>query len=182
MGIEFMESTINNNLKEDFLDVDNPIPGQNFACVSFISPENVIKNKDIYIFENFIKHFFDENNTEDIKKYSYSEILEKYNDFKFINESELTKTFYTESDCKTCLRGLKIRGVYDTYKEAQIRAQVLQRLDNSFNIYIAQVGAWVPWDPSPDEVQDQEYQESELNDLMKEYKKNQQQKDLFFQE
>ena len=29
---------------EDFLDVDTPIPGQNYACVSFISPENIIKN------------------------------------------------------------------------------------------------------------------------------------------
>ena len=39
------------------------------------------------------------------------------------------------------------------------------------------MGHWLPWNPSADEIQDQEYLEGELNDLMKEYKKNQDQKD-----
>ena len=27
---------------EDFLEVDRPVPGQNYACLSFISPENIV--------------------------------------------------------------------------------------------------------------------------------------------
>jgi hypothetical protein len=34
----------------DSLDVDKPIDGQNFVCLSFISPNKVLKNKDRYIF------------------------------------------------------------------------------------------------------------------------------------
>ena len=30
----------------DFLEVDKPIPGQNYACLSFVSPENIIKQKE----------------------------------------------------------------------------------------------------------------------------------------
>ena len=36
----------------DLLDVDKPIAEQNFACLSFVSPEYIIKNKQLY----FLKH------------------------------------------------------------------------------------------------------------------------------
>jgi hypothetical protein len=29
------------NIKEDFLEVDPKIPGQNFVCLSFVSPEKI---------------------------------------------------------------------------------------------------------------------------------------------
>ena len=34
---------------EDFLDVDQPIPGQNFVCLSFVSPEKNILQKDKFM-------------------------------------------------------------------------------------------------------------------------------------
>ena len=34
---------------QDYLEVDSPIPGQNFVCLSFISPEHVLKNKDRFL-------------------------------------------------------------------------------------------------------------------------------------
>ena len=40
--------------KEDFLEVDRPVPGQNYACLSFISPENVLKEKELYLFHKFM--------------------------------------------------------------------------------------------------------------------------------
>ena len=39
----------------DLLDEDKPIAGQKFACMSFISPENILKDKNIYMFEKFLK-------------------------------------------------------------------------------------------------------------------------------
>jgi hypothetical protein len=41
----------------DYLEEDRPIRGQNWACISFISPENVLKDKNIYFFEKFTKDF-----------------------------------------------------------------------------------------------------------------------------
>ena len=34
-------------LKEDFLEADREIRGQNYVCLSFISPENILQNKNI---------------------------------------------------------------------------------------------------------------------------------------
>ena len=39
----------------DLLEEDKPIAGQKFACVSFVSPENILKQKEIFFFEEFLK-------------------------------------------------------------------------------------------------------------------------------
>merc|ERR1712196_138401 len=142
----------------------------------------IIKKKELYILTKFIKDLFDTNKIEEIKDYSSDDIVSKYGDFKYQYEESLTKKFSEENDHATNVRGLKVRGVYDTQKEAQLRAKVLQRLDPNFNVFVGQVGYWLPWDPEPDSVGEQEYLESELNNLMQEYKKNQEQKDLFYNE
>ena len=36
---------------------DEVIPGQEYCLVSFISPENVLKNKDVFFFQQFINQF-----------------------------------------------------------------------------------------------------------------------------
>jgi DNA repair exonuclease SbcCD ATPase subunit len=72
----------------------------------------------------------------------------------------------------TCTRGgVKLRGSYATLEEAQKRAQYLQKVDPGFDIYISEVGKWLPCHPNPNDIEDQEYADRELNQLMKEYKK-----------
>jgi hypothetical protein len=44
----------------DYLDEDKPIRGQNFVLLSFLSPEDVIVNKEAYIFTKFIEKFSDD--------------------------------------------------------------------------------------------------------------------------
>ena len=80
------------------------------------------------------------------------------------------------------MRGLKVRGIYDTRKEAEIRAKVLQRMDKSFHVFVGQVGYWLPWDPDPDSIENSEYAEKELNDLVKSYKENEMERDIYYQE
>ena len=62
------------------------------------------------------------------------------------------------------------------------RAKTLQKLDSAFNVYVAQVGFWLPWDPEPSEVADQEYADEQLNQLMKKYKENEQKRDELYAE
>jgi hypothetical protein len=95
---------------------------------------------------------------------------------------ELDKEFSETVDFQTNIRGIKVRGSYNTMKEAQIRSEVLKRKDKNHNIYIAQVGCWCPWDPNPNDIQDQHYSEDKLNTLMKKYRENQQHKDEVFEE
>ena len=33
----------------DMLDEDKPLAGQKFACISFVSPEQIIKNRELFI-------------------------------------------------------------------------------------------------------------------------------------
>ena len=41
----------------DMLDEDKPVAGQKFACISFISPEKIIKQREIYNFQHFLKQW-----------------------------------------------------------------------------------------------------------------------------
>ena len=41
--------------KVDYLDVDDPIPGQNFCCLSFVSPENLIESKEAWKVSKFLQ-------------------------------------------------------------------------------------------------------------------------------
>ena len=197
----------NNEPIEDFLEVDRPITGQNYACMSFISPEKFLKQKEFYFFNNFMKHFikkFEERIdvvtkkssdelrnkvNKNLKKelhnyldYSYEQFLERYEEFKLTDSDRVSREFDEFNEYRTSVRGIKVRGVFDTLKEAQIRAKVLQRMDQSHNVFIGQVGYWLPWDPEADKIQDQQYLNDELNKLMSEYKKNETKRDLFYEE
>ena len=160
--------------KVDYLDVDPPIPGQNYVCLSFVSPEDMIKKKEAYVMKNFLKKINTDNANFDFD--------EEYENFCFNNRNDLEKEFNENNDYKCSTRGVKIRGTYESYKEAQLRAQVLQKLNNAHNVFVGQVGYWLPWDPNADNIEDQEYAEEELNELMKSYKENQQKKDIHYKE
>ena len=184
-------SKVEDELKEDFLEVDPKIPGQNFVCLSFVSPEKVLKQKEVYFTTKFLEHFFnsDDQYTKDTReklmdgsmKFDYDTIKNFYEDWKYTRNNVLDEEFYKMNDYRTTIRGLKVRGVYDTHKEANVRAQVLRRKDPSFNVFVGQVGYWLPWDPECEQVPEQEYQEEMLNDLVKKYKDNLESKDDMYE-
>ena len=41
----------------DLCDEDPLISGQKFACISFVSPEKIIKQRELFIFEKFISEW-----------------------------------------------------------------------------------------------------------------------------
>jgi hypothetical protein len=50
----------NGEINPKYIDVlaeDQPIVGQRFVSISFISPETILKNRDLYFFEQFIKQW-----------------------------------------------------------------------------------------------------------------------------
>jgi hypothetical protein len=46
-----------NNKYVDLLEVDKPIAGQTFGCFSFISPEKILKQREMFFFEEFLKQW-----------------------------------------------------------------------------------------------------------------------------
>ena len=165
-----------NNQIEDYLEEDKPIPGQKYVCLSFISPEKVLDDKKTFNFYHFMK--------KQMPEYSktYAEFKEELSFFKEDEEEKLQESYDKLVDYQTNVRGVKVRGVYDNLRAANIRAKVLQKLDRSFHVYVGQVGFWLPWDPTANNVEDQEYAEPELNRLVKEYKENETKKDMFYDE
>jgi hypothetical protein len=47
---------------------------------------------------------------------------------------------------------------------------------------VGEVGKWLPWDPEPSQVGEQEYAEEKLNTLMKKYKENEDSREMFERE
>jgi len=163
----------------DYLNEDVEIPSQKYACISFLSPENILKNKELYL----MQHFLNELNTE--LKLDYKDINTKFEDFRYRSEVKLSEQFDSENNNQTSIRGLKVKGTYSTLDEAKSRADKFQKLDKSHHVFIVEVGKWSPWDPSYkylDDIDGQEYQSEELNNLMHSYKQNEVNKDIFFQE
>ena len=68
--------------------------------------------------------------------------------------------------------GLKVRGVYKTYEEADERAKYLQKIDKYHHVFVGEVGKWLPFnvDTSENNSDNQVYREQELNQYMKAYK------------
>jgi len=109
-------------------------------------------------------------------------IKEAYDDFMFKNQTKLEEAFFAKNEFRTSIRGLKVRGVTGTHGEAVAMSKKLQRNDTIHNIFLGEVGKWLPWDPKPHQVQDQEYAEDQLNTLMKRYKDNEDARDKFVSE
>lgn len=271
--------------KEDFLNVDAPIRGQEFVCLSFLSPEKVLEKKDLFFFQKFMKFYEakirfemlekflaefgnrqndaldlsikyaaecvadevssmvsshvtdddgnkesneEEGGEEEVKeddakpssqevKSKITEVLaekmsgskvnlssvfesfrayvekhrpevaskenieESYKDFIFNKEQELEDEFHAQNDFRTSIRGVKVRGSYSSHKEACARAKRLQKEDPAHDVFVGQVGYWLPWDPAPHNIEEQEYADKEMNMLMKKHKEKQEMKKELFE-
>lgn len=186
----------------DVLDEDKPIACQKFVCVSFISPDKILKQKELFLFEEFLKkwdfnksmekfvQFLNfvsfkykltfEDLTTDFKEFVNEErsnlmiykIEDDYKTFLDNNEEELEKLFGVKHNFQTSTRGLKIRGVYPSIEEAELRCKMLREVDPNHDVFVGPVGLWMPWDPESYKTGRVEYMEEELNQLMHEKAKN----------
>ena len=186
----------------DLLDEDKPIAGQKFACISFISPDKIIRQKDMFFFEEFLKQFdlnkslekftqflnfisfkyhvdFDKM-TKDLEEFVKEEKVnlhkttldDEYKNFIDAHEEKLEEKYKENYGFQTSTRGLKIRGVYPNQQEAELRCKMLRELDPHHDVYVGPVGMWVPWEPEAYKTGRVEYLEDELNQLMNEKQKN----------
>lgn len=69
--------------------------------------------------------------------------------------------------------GVKVRGVFENYEDARKHAEQLQKLDKFHNIFVGEVGKWLPFDVDISKAEtddDPVYREKSLNTYMKAYK------------
>jgi hypothetical protein len=186
----------------DLLDEDDTIAGQKFACMSFISPEKVLNKKELYLFDQFVLQWdlsksmskfsdfisfisykynlklddvitdFNDFTKEEQEKLKEVTVKDDYATFMDKNEDRLTEKFMKENEFQTSTRGLKIRGVFSTQEEAEMRCKKLREIDPNHDIYVGPVGMWIPWDPDAYKTGRVEFMEEELNQLYQEKIKN----------
>ena len=213
---EFEKKVLANGEKNpkyiDLCDEDSPIAGQKFACMSFVSPEKILKKREVYLFDQFIKqwefsksmeryfdfiHFiafkynldvstlvtdFNDFVKEETDKLRKSGIEDDYKNFMDKQEDKLNEKFNREHAFQTSVRGLKIRGAFPTQDEAEARCKKMREQDPNHDIYVAPVGVWVPWDPDAYKTGRVEHLEEELNALHKEKLKNEEMAKKEFEE
>ena len=186
----------------DLLEVDKPIAGQTFGCFSFISPETILKQRETYYFEEFLKQWEMNKSMEKFHQFlnflsfkyklQFEEVIKDFetfvkeeretivsssveNDYKtFLDakEEELEKNFNVKHNFQTSVRGFKARGNFSSQEEAELRAKLLRETDPNFDVFVGPVGMWLPWEPEAYKTGRVEYMEEELNQLAHEKKKN----------
>jgi hypothetical protein len=194
----------------DLLEEDKPIAQQKFVCVSFVSPENVIKKKEAFLFDQFVKNW---DMSKSFQKYSQftsfltykynlssDQVMDDLNEFckeekgKLASESveddyktfldnhgeRLEDEYLKTNQFQTNTRGIKIRGVFPTQEEAEKRAKMLRENDPYFDVYVGPVGIWMPWEPDAYKTGNVQFLESELNNLMANKKQNEEKAKEYF--
>ena len=186
----------------DLCDEDPPIAGQKFCCMSFVSPEKILKKRETYLFNQFVKqwdfsksmektmdflHFisfkyginsdnvmadFKEFSKEEEDKLKASSIEDDYKNFIDKNEDKINEQFNRKHAFQTSIRGLKVRGVYSSQEEAQNKCVSLRKQDPNHDIFVGPVGIWIPWDPEAYKTGNVQFLEEELNQLHQEKIKN----------
>jgi hypothetical protein len=68
--------------------------------------------------------------------------------------------------------GVKVRGIVDTIDQAKALSKKIINYDNDFDIFTAEVGKFFPLNVDPLQVDEVEYQNEQLNTLMKKYYQN----------
>ena len=189
----------------DLLDEDKAVAGQKYVCVSFVSPEKILKRKDIFLFEEFLKHWDYSKNVQkftqflnffsqkyninfdtamaDFQEFVKSEqkslvettINDDYKNFLDAKEDDLNTQFTEQYNFQTNTRGIKVRGSYPSQEEAELRCKMLREIDPTHDVYVGPVGMWMPWEPEAYKTGRVEYLEEELNQLMHEKTKNEKQ-------
>ena len=202
----FQKKTLDDGQKNpkyiDLCDEDPVIASQKFVCLSFISPEKVLKQREQFIFEKFVQQWEFSKSIEkfgeflnfvsfkykikmddimnDMKEYVTDEKnhLKSFsieNDFKNFmdkNEDRITEDFNKKHDFNTSVRGVKVRGSYSSQAEAELRCKKLRENDPHHDIFVGPVGVWMPWDPDAYKTGRVEFIEEELNQLHQEKIKN----------
>lgn len=186
----------------DLLNEDPVIASQLYGCYSFVSPEKIIKQKDLFMFDQFVKQW---DFTKSVSVYSdflqfisfkyklkvenlmadFQEFIKEEenvlkatnveNDFKaFLDKQEgkLGEQFQRENGFQTSVRGFINRGNFPTPEEAEKYAKQIRERDPNHDIFVGRNFVWTPLDPDAYKTGRIEFMEEELNQLHHEKLKN----------
>jgi hypothetical protein len=139
-----------------------------YDFLNFIAFKYNMKIDDLATdFNEFVKE-------EEANLRSLSTAEDDWKDFLDKNEERLNEKFSRDHAFQTSVRGLKVRGSFNTQEEAEMRCKKMRETDPHHDIFVGPVGSWMPWDPDAYKTGRVEFMEEELNQLHQEKVKNEQ--------
>ena len=163
----------------DLLNEYPVLPSQTFGCYSFVSPEKIIKQKELFLFEKFVKQwnftksvsqFSDflqfmsfkynlkvENLMEDFKQFVQEEenmlksqdVVGDFATFMEKNEDRLNDSFQKEHGFQTSVRGFVNIGNFPTSEEAEMYAKKIRESVPHHDILVGRNFVWTPYALTP---------------------------------
>lgn len=203
-GLE-TKTTKDGKANPKYIDLLNEYPvisSQLYGCYSFVSPEKIIKQKEVFFFEQFVKQwnftksvsqFSDflqfvsfkynlkvDNLLEDFKQFVQEEenvlksndVQGDFSTFLDKNEDKLTEIFQKEHGFQTSVRGFVNMGNFPTTEEAERYAKQIRESVPHHDILVGRNFVWTPLDPDAYKTGRIEFMEDELNQLHHEKLKN----------
>ena len=128
----------------DYLCEDEEINSQRYGCISFASI------------------------TDDMKDEICQQIAGQLS-VTVDNVKSIVNEWCTRENPK---RAVKVRGTFKTLEQTYRKAEQLRNADANFHIFTCEVGKWLPFDPPAELLEDENYMEDQLNQLLKGYKQN----------
>jgi len=167
---------------------------QNFCCISFLSPDTSDGLTEIYrvmcgMLQGWNPDESEVSNVSEVKKVlsrDMAKFVKNYRErrHKYDENDELDGLIQTTLQ-KLSFRAVKVRGSYKKEDRARARCGAVRELDPNFNVFVGEVGKWLPLDPDVNDqskVKSQEYYESELQTMMKGKMENQKLAKQYFEE
>lgn len=128
----------------DYLSEDDEIGTQRYGCISFATI------------------------TDDMKDEYYQQISDQLRK-PLEDVKDIVTAWCSRENPK---RAVKVRGTFKTLDQTYRRAEEIRNLDANFHIFTCEVGKWLPFDPDAGLLEDENYMEGQLNELLKGYKQN----------
>lgn len=93
-------------------------------------------------------------------------------------------SFLSDPENKVSLKGVKVRGAFNTVEEASEQAKKLQGIDPAHNVFVGEMGKWLAYEPdvNSEAAGNPEYANEQLNNMMKSYMENQEKSKIFYEQ
>jgi hypothetical protein len=111
--------------------------------------------------------------SSDLKNFKYTKIDCLDEDVVIPDQIYALMSFVSPEGVMNCnVRGVKVRGVYATRQEADTACEKLKKQDKYFDIFVGEVGKWLPWDPTSKQVKEEKHRNKKLDKIMNKIHQN----------
>ena len=147
-----------------------------------IKPEYSIENDPLFKpISDEKKKIIDEAVEKQVRSMSLDENVDK-DDTKVSGQNyALISVVSPESNQKSKNLCLKVKGVFGNLEEANKHAEMLQKIDSTFDIYVVEMYSWLLLPPDPSLIE-QKHVDQKLNEIIGGHRENQLKAKMYFDE